>query len=139
MEAAARPSGHKRNFSAFDTQLAGFDPSGKAARPSEEQAPGAQQEQQQEEQQPFTETAAFNLEALRNSQEEIFRQIEELQGAGGARGGRGAAARPMGGGASWRRRLADAAARSCRLPLSCPRYLRLDQRWWSCMLYGMTA
>lgn len=79
MEAAARPSGHKRNFSAYDTQLASFDPSGKAARPSEEPAPGAEQEQPEE--QPLTESAQFNLEALRTSQEEVIRQIDELQGA----------------------------------------------------------
>lgn len=97
----ARPSGHKRNFSAYDSQqLAGFDPSGKAARPVEEQAAEGEaepQEEQQHEEAALTESAAFSLTALRQAQESVIRQIDELQGASQAAGrgtvaARGAAA-----------------------------------------------
>ncbi|KAI7839049.1 hypothetical protein COHA_007191 [Chlorella ohadii] len=83
----ARPSGHKRNFSAYDSQQLepGFDPSGKAARPVEEQAAEGEaepQEEQQHEEAALTESAAFSLTALRQAQESVIRQIDELQEAG---------------------------------------------------------
>lgn len=97
MEVAARPSGHKRGLSAYDSQLAEFDPSGKAARPNEEEAAEGEaepQEQPQEEQLPLTERAAFSLTALRAAQEAVIQQMDELQGAG------------KGAGRAWERHLA---------------------------------
>ncbi|PRW58537.1 hypothetical protein C2E21_3226 [Chlorella sorokiniana] len=83
MEVAAHPSGHKRGLSAYDSQLASFDPSGKAARPNEEPAAGDEpQEEQPQEEQPLTEHAAFSLTALRAAQENVMRHMDELQEVG---------------------------------------------------------
>lgn len=82
MDVAARPSGHKRGLSAYDSQLASFDPSGKVARPSEAEAPegDAEQQEQQHEEQPLTESAAFHLRTLRDMQANVVEQIDNLQG-----------------------------------------------------------
>lgn len=99
MDVAARPSGHKRGLSAYDSQLASFDPTGKVARPSEEEAPdgGAEQQEQQHEEQPLTESAAFHLRTLRDMQANVVEQIDNLQGERsrlGRRRSRGAGRRP---------------------------------------------
>lgn len=114
MEVAARPSGHKRGLTAYDSQLAEFDPSGKAARANEEETAEGEAEPQ-EEQLPLTERAAFSLTALRAAQEAVIQQMDELQGAG------------EGAGRAWERHLAGrrrrgaqpaaAAACSCGCPL----------------------